>query len=99
MLDATLSVLKWKGMKILLADKRPAPGQRQETRCNPISVTNLRPKFRSLCVPAECVAQAGTNLAGRLTLLTLAIDAARCLSPRASGVAPHLPDKALKAVH
>src|SRR5262252_1684117 len=43
MLDATLSVLNWKGMKILLADKRPAPGQCQETPCNPISVTNLRP--------------------------------------------------------
>jgi len=35
--------------EILLADNRPAPGQRPgNARVNPISVTNLRPKFRPL---------------------------------------------------
>jgi hypothetical protein len=35
--------------KILLADNRPAPwSTARKRRVNPISVTNLRPKFRSL---------------------------------------------------
>src|SRR6266853_2710136 len=53
MLNAALSALKWKGMRRFSSPTTaPLPGQRPgKEGVNPISVTNLRPKFRSLRIP------------------------------------------------
>jgi hypothetical protein len=49
MLSAALSALKWKGMRN--SPRRQSPRSRptvRKRRVNPISMTNLRLKFRSL---------------------------------------------------